>query len=110
MRTISLPEPVHLAVERLAAQAGFSSAAEYIADLIRQEDDQDAPESSPPLRQIVEEAASRKLTEDEWGRYDRRLESLLIEGLESGPATEMTADDWSALHRRVGARLDKAEG
>ena len=110
MRTISLPEPIHLAAERLAAQAGFASADEYIADLVSRDAEQNPPEPFPPLRQFVEEAASRTLTDAEWGRYDQRLESLLIEGLESGPATEMTDEDWSALHRRLEVRLDTADG
>ena len=108
MRTISLPEPVHLTAERLAAAAGFASAEEYIADLVCRDAEENPPEVSPPLRQLVEEAASRTLTDAEWERYTRRLESLLLEGLDSGPATEMTAEDWSALNRRVEARLDKA--
>ena len=106
MRTISLPEPVHLAAERMAEAAGFTSTEDYIADLACRDAEQHPPEVSPPLRQLVEEAACRSLTEAEWERATRRIESLLLEGLDSGPATEMTADDWSALSRRVEARFD----
>ena len=106
MRTISLPEPVHLAAERMAEAAGFTSTEDYIADLVCRDAEENPPEVSPPLRQLVEEAACRSLTEAEWERATRRIESLLLEGLDSGPATEMTADDWSALSRRVEARFD----
>jgi antitoxin ParD1/3/4 len=109
MHTISLPESLHAAVEHLAARGGFGSAADYIADLVRRDVEQNPPEPSPPLRQIVEEASGRTLTDAEWDRTTRRVESLLIEGLDSGPATEMTAEDWAQLHRRVEARLDRKE-
>lgn len=110
MRTISLSEPLHLAAEEMASRGGFTSAEQYIAELVRRDVEQNPPEPSPPLRQLVEESASRKLTDAEWERYNRRLETLLLEGLDSGPATEMNAENWSALHRRVEARLDKADG
>ena len=109
MRTISLPDSLHIAAEEMAAQAGFASAEEYIADLVRRDVEQNPQEPSAPLRQIVEEAASRTLTDAEWERYNRRLESLLIEGLDSGPATPMVAEDWAELHRRVEARLARKD-
>ena len=35
-----------------------------------------------------------------------RLEKLLLEGLESGPAAEWTEDDWAAIRERVTKRLE----
>jgi hypothetical protein len=35
---------------------------------------------------------------------EERLEALLIEGLESGPATEMTDADWDEMRRRYDER------
>jgi antitoxin ParD1/3/4 len=109
MHTISLPESLHFAVEHLAARGGFESAAEYIADLVRRDVELNPPEPSPPLRQIVEEANGRTLTDPEWERCTRKIESLLIEGLDSGPAVEMTAEDWADMRRRVDGRLVRKE-
>jgi hypothetical protein len=33
------------------------------------------------------------------------LEAKLLEGLESGPATEMTSQDWDDIQREVAARI-----
>jgi antitoxin ParD1/3/4 len=109
MHKITLPESLHFAVEHLAARGGFESAADYIAELVRRDVEQNPPEPSAPLRQLVEEANGRILTEPEWERCTRKLESLLIEGLDSGPAVEMTAEDWADIRRRVGDRLDRKE-
>ena len=40
----------------------------------------------------------------------QEIEALLIEGLDSGPATPMTPEDWSALRQRVEGRLAKRNG
>ena len=39
----------------------------------------------------------------------KRLESLLIEGIESGLAEEFTAEDWAELKRRVWQRHQMKE-
>ena len=107
MRTISLPDPLHAAAEHLAARGGFDSTEQYIADLVRRDIEQNPPEPSPPLRQIVEEASVRTLTDAEWDRTTRRVESLVIEGLDSGPATEMTAEDWESMRQEVHERREQ---
>jgi antitoxin ParD1/3/4 len=72
--TISLPEPLKQFVEQQVSAGGYASAEEYIGALV----------------------------EAELARA--RLEELIIEGLESGPATEMTAQDWEDIRRRVRER------
>ena len=37
-------------------------------------------------------------------KADERLETLLIEGLDSGPATPMTSDDWNNLRNQTRER------
>jgi len=74
---ISLPEPMRAYVEQQVAQGGYSTASEYIRQLVREDQKRAAKE---------------------------RLESLLMEGIESGPAVEMTAADWDDLRRRVWQR------
>lgn len=107
MNAISLPDSLHAAAEEMAARAGFDGVEQYISELVRRDVEQNPPEPSPPLRQIVEESASRKLTDAEWERYDRRLETLLIEGLDSGPATEMNAEEWASIRQEVRERREQ---
>jgi antitoxin ParD1/3/4 len=67
---ISLPDEMKLFVEAQMAHEGYASASEYVRVLIR-------------------EAQKRQAK--------RELESKFREALESGPATEMTPEDWVAL-------------
>ena len=78
---ISLPEPMRAYVEQQVAQGGYSTASEYIRQLVR---------------------------EDQKRAAKQRLESLLMEGIESGPSREMTVADWEGLRQRVWQR--HAEG
>ena len=100
MRTISLPDPLHDAAEELASRTGFASASEYIADLVRRDIEQDRQDLELYLQPLGEGTNSPPLT-----KLD--IERLMLEGLNSGPATVMTAEDWSELHRRVEARLER---
>ena len=99
MRTISLPDPLHDAAEAVASRTGFASAAEYIADLVRRGIEQDRRDSELYDKQFGEAPDSRIRTKQD-------IERLLLEGLNSGPAIEMTAEDWAELHRRVETRLE----
>src|ERR1051326_7981539 len=74
---ISLPEALQAFVEKQVAAGGFSSTSEYLSALIR---------------------------DDQIRKAEARLEALLLEGLESGPAVEMTDDDWDELRRRFDER------
>jgi antitoxin ParD1/3/4 len=72
--TILLPESLKGFVEQQVAAGKYPSAEEYIGALVEAE------------------------------RARARLEELIVEGLESGPATEMTAEDWEDIRRRVRER------
>ncbi len=74
---ISLPEPLKRFVDKQIASGRYSSASEYIRELIR---------------------------EDEKRRAEDRLEALLLEGLE-GEESELTRDDWAAIRSDARARL-----
>jgi antitoxin ParD1/3/4 len=78
---ISLPDSMRAYVEQQVAQGGYSTASEFIRQLLREDQKRAAKE---------------------------RLESLLMEGIESGPAVEMTAVDWDDLRQTVWQR--HAEG
>ncbi len=80
---ISLPEVLKEFVEKQVRQGGYSTPSEYVRELIRTD--------------------QKRKTRD-------RLEALLQEGLESGPATEMTDEDWTDIRREGRARLKKRTG
>jgi antitoxin ParD1/3/4 len=71
---IILPEPMMRFVEEEAERGGFRTVSDYMHFLIR-------------------EAQVRAAK--------RELDAKLLEGIESGPATPMTDEDWAELKRRV---------
>ncbi|MEH1819168.1 MAG: type II toxin-antitoxin system ParD family antitoxin [Nostoc sp.] len=62
---------------------GYSSVSEYFRELVRQDQKRQAAE---------------------------RLETMLLEGLNSGNATEMTPDDWEDIRQVVRERIAKHKG
>ncbi len=77
---ISLPDTMRTYIEEQVAQGGYSSVSEYFRELVRQDQKQRAKE---------------------------RLETMLLEGLNSGNATEMTAQDWEDIYQAVRKRISK---
>jgi antitoxin ParD1/3/4 len=80
---ISLPDSMRSFIEQKVADGNFSTASEYIRQLVRDDQKRAAQE---------------------------RLEGLLMDGLRSGPGTEMTADHWAELKRRVWQRHAESTG
>lgn len=76
---VSLPKTLRTFVEARVSSSAYTSASEYVRELIRQNREREAAHD--------------------------RLEKLLLEGLASGPASEWTEDDWAALRKRVTKRL-----
>jgi antitoxin ParD1/3/4 len=74
---ISLPEPLKDFVDDQIAKGRYSSASEYVRELIR---------------------------EDEKRKANERLEGLLLEGL-TGEETELTRADWSAIREEALAQV-----
>lgn len=72
---VQLPDDVRLFAENYAKHKGFATVNDFITAL-------------------VAEAKDRQV----------RLESELLEGLDSGPATEKSAEDWTQLRSRVAGR------
>jgi antitoxin ParD1/3/4 len=79
---ISLPEPLKLFVEEQVESGGYSTASEY-------------------LRELIREAQRRKERQE--------LDAKLLAGLQS-PTSEMTADDRTALRERILARSPELRG
>lgn len=77
---ISLPDPMKQFVERQIVQGRYSSASEYVRELIRA---------------------------DEKYKAETQLEALLLEGLNSAES-EMTPEDWQAIRSAAKARLGAA--
>jgi antitoxin ParD1/3/4 len=71
---ISLPEEMRVYVEEQVANEGYSTTSEYIRQLIRQDRQQKA---------------------------EKQLEKLVLEGLNSGEVTPMTAEDWTEIRQAV---------
>ena len=80
---VSLTAPLRAFVDQQVAGGEYRTASEYIRELVRQ---------------------ARKHA------ADQRLEALLLEGLESGEARPMTADDWTEMRHELKRRLAKRKG
>ena len=74
---ISLPTPLKRFVDQQIAAGRYSSASEYVRDLIRG---------------------------DEKRRAEERLEALLLEGLE-GEESPLTREDWTAIRKEALSRV-----
>lgn len=74
---ISLPEPLKQFVDGQISTGRYSSASEYVRELIRA---------------------------DERRKAEEQLEALLLAGLQ-GEATELSPDDWRALRKEAMAKV-----
>jgi antitoxin ParD1/3/4 len=85
---ISIPDEMKAFVEKQAAEQGFGTVSEYMRALIRG---------------VQERQAERD-----------RVDALLLAGLDSGPATSLSTDDWDSMrnevHRRQAERQDQSHG
>jgi antitoxin ParD1/3/4 len=77
---ISLPDALKAFVDGQIAKGGYSSASEYIRELIRHAEKQAAQE---------------------------RLEAALLEGLESGEPIPVAPEFWEERRRELEKRLNK---
>ena len=71
---ISLPEPLKEFVDKQVDSGRYSSVSEYVRDLIR---------------------------EDEKRKAREKLESLLLEGVQSGKPSKMSRQDWEEIRREA---------
>jgi len=69
---VSLPKPLKQFIDVLVADGAFKDTSEYLQTLVERD------------RQAREKA---------------RIETLLIAGLDSGPSTPMTPEDWDEIER-----------
>ena len=81
---ISLPDEMKAFIEAQAAAKGFGTVSEYMRALVRE----------------VQERTTRR----------EHVDALLLEGLESGPATPLTNSDWETIRREVKKRHASRQG
>lgn len=74
---ISLPDTLGEFVEERVARDGYDTVSDYLRELIH---------------------------EDQRREAQAKLDALLQEGLDSGPSTPMTAQDWSDIRDEVKRR------
>ncbi len=79
---ISLPDSMRAYVEDLVAKGGYSSVSEYFRELV---------------------------CLDQKRKAQERLETMLLEGLNSGAATEITQQDWEDIHKAVREKVAKRQ-
>ena len=77
--TISLPDSLREFVEQQVERRGYGNVSEYFRTLLREAHERES---------------------------QRRLEELLLEGLESGEGIEATAEFWSGLKADVARRVE----
>ena len=80
---VSLPEALKDYVQERVAEGTFSNPSDYVRALIR---------------------------EDMRRREEEKLDALLIEGLNSGPAEPMTAKDWADIRADLEEHIAKRHG
>ena len=76
---ISLPDQLKEFVDEQVGSGRYSSVSEYVRDLIR---------------------------DDERRKAQERLESMLMEGIQSGEPTEMTREGWADVRREAMKQLE----
>ena len=78
--TIDLPRKTRAFVDQQATAQGFASSEDYIRSVLEAEEERS---------------------------WRNEIERLLLEGLNSGPATPLTKQDWVDIRREAKARLAK---
>ena len=79
---ISLPEPLKQFIEDQVSGGGYSSASEYVRELVRADQDRKARE---------------------------QLEEVLVAALRSGEPMDVTPQRWEELRQRLRARANARE-
>jgi antitoxin ParD1/3/4 len=75
---ISLPDPLYFFVEKRVAEDGYSTIGEYFRELVRA---------------------------DQESQAEKKLESLLLDGLNSGSAKPLTNNDLDEVKKAVRNRI-----
>ena len=93
--TLDRPQELQAKLRVRAAETGHETIEGYVQALLQSDAD------AAGVSEEEEYGAPEHLTV----RSQEDLEAKLLEGLESGPATEMTSQDWDDIQREVAARI-----
>jgi antitoxin ParD1/3/4 len=113
---ISMPEDMRQFVDHRTREGGFSTPTEYVRSLIREDRRRLEREQFGPL--ILKWLAEGHLTPDEEAslptglldRVRRRMETQLLEALDSGDAGELNRDRLETILNRARARAAAQAG
>ncbi|HEY9802109.1 MAG TPA: hypothetical protein V6D25_17235 [Leptolyngbyaceae cyanobacterium] len=61
------------------------------------------------IEQFLEQVNNHSFPQDQKQRAKERLETMLLEGLNSGDATDMTTQDWEDIRQAVRERISKRQ-
>lgn len=100
---VTIPEQYREFVAAQVAKYGLSGPDEYIAILVDQAEDRDflASRRADPL--------GEPSVEEDFGMTQEEFDAFILEGVNSGPSTEMTKEDWEELKRRVWERHERTK-
>jgi antitoxin ParD1/3/4 len=79
---ILLPQSIKDYIDEQVSKLGYDTPGDYVSDLVREAKEREAEE---------------------------QLEKLLLEGLDSGPATPMTSEDWEEIKQRGLNRIHQTQ-
>src|SRR5262245_14774230 len=103
-------------VEEQVARGVSSSPTEYVNELIRRQrfraeelSDEDESDEDFAARMRARWAEAKARDPIAFQKAVERMHELIREGIESGPAVEMTPEEWEKLRRQVDETLTKQE-
>jgi uncharacterized protein YoaH (UPF0181 family) len=103
-------------VEEQIARGVSPSPTEYVNDLIRRQrfraeelSDEDESDEEFASKMRARWAAARARDPVAFQKAVERMNELIREGIESGPAVEMTDADWDHIRKNVRDRLARPE-
>ena len=97
-------------VEAQVARGASASPSEYVADLVRRQQFRAEVMSEDPDYDFMAELRARQKRDPAaHKRVVDRINQLLLEGENSGPAVEMTPEEWDKLWQEADAAFAKGK-
>jgi antitoxin ParD1/3/4 len=103
---IVIPDSLRPLLQHRATQAGFNTPDEYVLQVLRAELDRGQARSIDALlREAMADGDSAGVTPEDLGRRKSEIETLLLEGLDSGDPVEVNAEFWQARRQALAERI-----
>jgi uncharacterized protein YoaH (UPF0181 family) len=111
---IDLSDDERELVELRASSNGFPNPSAYVADLLRRDCDADCNGVDLETAKVADElrAKASALKARDPAEYDRqvaKMHQMIRDGINSGPAIEMTDAEWDSLWREADERFARGE-